>query len=193
MTTNKIINKRLLPKTLITGILTLVLLAPATYGAVNEIKQQQANTIGLLVGAMAIFIILALLYTQRIEAYENHYKAASRIARKYLKQQAQTRPELKQFEAVLNNPRALKAVATMISNSMTESETKQISHIIFELSQYYYKTKKDTFVALKDAEDEIIKIVNEHASVHPEFIQEVMIAMARADSTYVVPTQQHTR
>jgi hypothetical protein len=108
----------------------------------------------------------------------------------------QEHPEIKEFESVLNNKKALKSVATMISNSLRPSEQERVLYISNELlrkTQNTAITRQEKVMLTKNAYSEIIKIIKEHAAVHPDFINEIYVAMARAETTFVIPTQQHTR
>ena len=105
-------------------------------------------------------------------------------------------PKIKEFESVLNNKKALKSVATMISNSLRPSEQERVLAVANELLLKTQNTEikdQEKIALTKKAYSEIIKIIKEHAAVHPDFINEIYAAMAYAETTFVMPTQQHTR
>ncbi len=193
MAQNKIIIKRLLPKTILTGVLALALSIPAVYATVQDVKDSTYKTPQIAFGSIMLLLALAIIVSPVVKATEQNKKVAANVARKYLRQAIQEHPELKSFEKVLCTPRALDNVATFVFNSLTESEERAVLRAINELTQYYYPTRKKAVMAIQSTRDKVIKIISDHASTHPEFIQEVMIVMARADSTYVMPNIQHTR
>ena len=192
---NKIISKRLLPGTLIVCLAVPAMFASFGYLAHDEIKNSSAkNNVELIVLSTLMAAACAcMLLLPVIEEYKNDYAFASHAAREYLKKEMQEHPELKTFEKVLRNPRAIRSVATMISNSLHKSEQKLVLDAIEEMNMAETHTKEEKIAVIEQAHAKIVKIIQEHASVHPEFADEVLATMAYADTTYVIPTQQHVR
>ena len=192
---NKIISKRLLPATLIAGIAVPAAFAAFGYMAFDETKDKplRESTEFIVLSAMMASACACLVLFPIIVAYKNDYEFASHAAREYLKQEIKNHPEMKTFEKVLSNPRAIRTVATMIANSLHKSEQKLVTAAIEEIVEAETKTKADKIAAVKQAHAKIVKVIQEHATTHPEFINEVYATMARADMTYVIPVQQLVR
>lgn len=193
--TNKIIRKRLLPGTIIVGIAVPAMFGAFGYMFYDETKDAPIKDdveLALLSAGMAIACSCFLLLPV-IETYKDDYAFASHTAREFLKQEMKEHPELKNFEKVLRNPRAIRSVATMISNHLHPSEQKLVMAAIDGMLETETKTTAEKVAAVKTAHAKIVKIVQEHAAVYPEFSNEILAAMAYADTTYVIPVQQHTK
>ena len=195
--TNKIILKHLLPGAIIVSISASAMLGLFGYAVTTDkapysAQNKSAVPVNVLIVLFGLCFILCIL----ADSYNTDKKFASLVARKFLKQTMQEHPEIKEFESVLYNKKALKSVATMISNSLRPSEQERVLYIANELlrkTQNTDITRQEKVALTKKAYSEIIKIIKEHAAVHPDFINEIYAAMARAETTFVMPTQQHTR
>ena len=192
---NKIISKRLLPATVIAGIAIPFLFAVLFNTTFNETKDAPKEDKALSFSLSVLFAIFGacFLAIPIADAYSSDYEFASHVAREYLKKEIQEHPELKTFEKVLHNPRALRSVATMISNHLRPSEQKLVMKAIDEMISTKTRTTAEKIAITKQAHAKIVKIIQEHASVYPEFIDEVLVAMAHADTIYVMPAQQRVR
>jgi len=135
------------------------------------------------------------------EKYKEAEKFSVMVARKHLRNAMKEMPDMKMFSTVLDNPKAMKSIANLISNSLRISEQEKINDIV---SDTLAKLHKYQTCCLEEEEldriyrkfftkarEDIIKVIQGHAAVHPEFIQDIYKAMVYADMTYVV--QQHTR
>ena len=197
MTRNKIISKRSLPGVVLIGTCAIISACLFTHTVKEEIMSKYDNwqDKALSISTLAFVVVLGtiLLSCPIVESYKNDYKFASHSAREFLKQAMKDNPEIKDFANIFNNPKALRSVATMISNSLLPSEEKRVLTAIAEMQQYVYRTKAEEVAAAKQAHAKIVKVIQEHAAIHPDFINEVYAAMAYADNTYVVPAQQRTR
>ena len=136
---------------------------------------------------------VALKYAEKNELFLSTENVKERYA-SYGKE-VDEHPEFKPFEKVLSNPRAMKNIATMISNSLRESEQKRILNLacLMEEALETDISKQKAVFVIKQTHESIVEIVKEHAKVHPEFINELLAAVAYADTTYVIPAQQHVR
>ena len=195
--TNKIILKHLLPGAIIVTVSASAMLGLFGYAATtDEVHYSAQNKNAVPVNVLIVLLGLCFILCILADSYNTDTKFASQVARKFLKQTIQEHPEIKELESVLNNQKALKTVTTMISNSLRPSEQERILYIANELlrkTQNTDITGQEKVMLTKKAYSEIIKIIKEHAAVHPDFINEIYATMARAETTFVMPTQQHTR
>ena len=193
---NKIISKRLLPVTIFVSLVIPAMFATFGYMVNDETKGRpfEANDKEFIALYTILTAICAgLLLLTIVDERKSNYEFASRVAREYLKNEMMEHPEMKAFEKVLRNPRAIRSIATMISNSLRESERKIVISAINEMIKTETKTREEKIAAVKKAQAKIVKVIQEHASTDHNFINEVYVAMARADTMYVVPTQQLVR
>lgn len=193
---NKVINNILLPK-----VLALTIIISLASGAGIYMTQEKStkstnttNTNMYLLGIIALFIITA--GKDVCSDYKRSTKFLSAVARKYIKQEQEKRPDLKQFEKVLSNQQAMQNVSASVFNNLRPSERKRVAQIILEASQNLRNYKKYgtedvsslkvVRTVLNDACNSIITILEEHASVHPEFIDNIYSVMANADMVYMM-------
>jgi len=202
---NKIAGKNILPQ-----LLLAIALSGTTIGAGVYTAKQNMETADSLAkhDKWLIVLMAAILVCLYIDAYLQYRKLeklSATVARKYLKQSVKDRPEMKDFDKVLDNPQAMKDIAILISNSLRPSERKLVDDII---SKALAKLHKYERFDIEDAQllivskkifakacADIIKIIKEHSSVHPEFIHDVYSALVYSDMIYIVqnPANQHTR
>ena len=196
--TNKIIRKRQLPGFIAIGLGTVLTAGLAVYSIDEEMGEKYKAPQDKVFNAVSLSVVwllgMSMLLLVIFEVYKENYAFASHTAREFLKQEMKEHPEFKTFEKVLSNPKALRSVATMISNSLHDSEQKQVMNIVDEMAEKLPGASvQDKVNITKHAHADIIKIIQEHVAVHPEFLNEVLAAMAYADTTYVIPVQQHTK
>lgn len=152
----------------------------------------------LLAGNIVVSILAIVMLMSMIQSYKKSNEFATQTARKYIREIMKEDPEMRVFGKILSNQRALKCFATIISNSLRPSEQQRILDIINSvvptiLNGNNTADKAAVVNALTWAHAEIIKVIKEHVTQHPEFMSDVYSAIAYADITYVVPAQQHSR
>ncbi len=193
---NKVINNILLPKVLALA----VIISLASSAGIYMTQEKNIKNINItnksmyLLGFIALFMITA--GKDVCSDYKRNTNFLSSVARKYLKKELEKHPELKQFEKVLFNRQAMQNVSASIFNGLRPSERKRVARIILEASQNLRNYKKygtEDVCSLKivrtvlnDACNSIITILEEHASVHPEFIDNIYSVMANADMVYMM-------
>ena len=111
---------------------------------------------------------------------------ASTVVHKYLRKEMNEHPELAQYKHILLNPQALEDLATFVSNSLHPSDQKQIIDIVKKCECGLYKTLLDYNKTLCATRDEVIKVINNHAAMHPEFAAQLLTMVARADINYAM-------
>lgn len=203
---NKVINKILLPKVLLFCSILVFSSATCVYTIKGDVKQNcQLSKSDY--GLMFMISLLAIVCCMDVYLdYKKFEKTAISVARNYLKQEQKSNPDLKMFEKVLYNKQAMQNMSTLIFNSLRPSEKKRVVQISWNILHYLKDLQKydtTTFESLKttkklldDINNQIVPIIQEHASVHPEFVREIFSAMASADMIYIMsknPIQQHTK
>jgi len=199
--TNKIISKALLPKLAITLALSFGVPATCVYVAKQKIKNsERIGNRDTWLMSLTAFLLFGLCFCT-YNKYKEAEKFSTIVARKYLKESAKDMPEMKIFDRVLTNPKALTNVANLVFNSLRPSEQKMVKDIVSkalaDVQKYeicYLEDEEISAISRKSfakAREDIIKVIQGHASVHPEFVPNVYKAMAYADMTYIV--QQRTR
>lgn len=199
--TNKIISKALLPKLVFTLALSIGVPGTCVYVANQKIKNAEriGNRDKLLMGLTA-FILFGLCFCT-YSKYKEAEKFSTVVARKYLKEVAKDMPEMKIFDRVLTNPKAMQNVANFVFNSLRPSEQKMVKDIVSkattDVQKYetcYLEDEEISAISRKifsKVREDVIKVIQGHAALHPEFVPSVYKAMAHADMTYIV--QQRTR
>lgn len=202
---NKIAIKAILPELVLTFALSAVTLGTGVYTANKTIKTTgQITTHDKWLVTLMTFM-LCCMCLDTFGQYVKIEKFSTLVARKYLKKCIKSMPDMKNFEAVLDNPKAMKSLTALIFNSLRPSERKMVNDIALKTMADFRKHENPY---LEDEEIRVIgeklfakayvrimKIIRDHATVHPEFISDIYKAMAYADMTYVVqnPIQQRTR
>lgn len=205
MQSNKILNTFVLQKTMPALIAVVFLFgAPLSYEAAHDIKSEKVSpsNIALLAIASVTMIIWAIW---GVAVYNNSKKFSDRIISKYIKQFMTKHPDLKIFDKVLYNKKAMNDVAKFLVNSMRESEQKQVLNIVHNLQRKLRVYEKYdlhdaaihsiTTKRISIAQKQILKIINNHVALHPEFAGNLYSVIAHADMIYVPQNtiQQHTR
>lgn len=204
--TNKIITKSLLP-----GLLLATSFSVATVGACAFAAKQSAQINGRVTNhdyrlMTLIALVLFCIIFNTCNKYKKAEKFSMLVAKRYIKNASKDFPDLKDFDEVLNNPNAMRNIATIISNQLRSSEQKLIRDIVSDAMEKWEKQEKTDgitnsrlyFISKKicaKACADIAQVLKEHASVHPEFLPNIYKTMAYADTMYVAqnPIQQHTR
>lgn len=190
MAKNKILFKHFLPQIALFGVLFTFVGGSGVYSSIKKgtVVRGQDLAIASLLTCIAALLCCTFLYS-----YKDGEKFASVVARKYIKQETEKHPELKDFENILSNQRAMKNVATMISNSLHKEEQKRILDIVATLERTNFNSAEEEINITRLAIEEITQILSDHAATHPEFITEIYAQMAYADMNYVVPAQLNSR
>ncbi len=147
-------------------------------------------TTAMMIGVIAIVIWCA------VERYKDDYVFASRLVRNFIKQAMKDHPELKSFEKVLDNPQAMRSIATMVSNAIEPSvqlEIVEILRIWDENSQNKYFTHADDLALVKKSCKNLSKIMEKYIKRNPRFVQDIYAAMANANNTYVLSAKEIVR
>ena len=147
-------------------------------------------TTAMMIGVIAIVIWCA------VERYEYDYVFASRLVRNFIKQVMKDHPELKSFEKVLDNPQAMRNIATMVSNAIepsVQSEIVEILRVWDESSQNKYFTHADDLAMTKKSCKKLSKIMEKYIKRTPRFIQDIYAAMSHAHNTYVLSAKEIVR
>ena len=198
---NKIAIKAILPELVLTFALSAVTLGAGVYTANKTVKTTgQITTHDKWLLTLMAFMLF-YIYLDTYCRYRKVKNFSAHVARKYLRKSMKDMPEMKIFGNLLDNPKAMKNIATLIFNSLRPSEQKLVKNIVSDtlagIKKYekcYLEDEQLEFICKKlfvKASGDITKIIQEHASVHPEFIQNIYKSMAHTDMIYT--RQQRTR
>ena len=194
MQRNTIISKKLRPYVGLLSVYSVAGLLLVTGLTVDSnITQQEEQTLtkpAMTTGVLLIIIMIAYLFIHgTLNAHKNANKFAQRVAYSYVKQMIETHPELSKFQPVLYNPASLKRITNLISNELRDSEQKQILKILSELNTSRLEDSENT-EKMGNACEKIVQIIEQHASVHPEFIDKIHSVMFNEDYLIYVKKQQ---
>ena len=193
MTKNKIMQTFLTPYYVTTLSILGIMITSGALLAERDSKrlpvQEYKQNVTWQIVVIAVFAMFLMFERFRIGASMNRF--AKTLTRSYLKDVLKDNSDFEMFSTLLNDPRAMVNVATVIANSLSPEERKRIEKILAEVKSY--KTKQEHVGQIKKAFDQVLGVIKEHAALHPEFVSQLYIAMARADSVYAMPTQIYTR
>lgn len=206
MQSNKILNTFVLQKTM-PALIAVVFFcgAPLSYQVACDIKSEKHISHGNIALLSLTSVIMIIWAIWGVAVYNNGKKFSDRITSEYIKQFMTKHPDLKIFEKVLYNEKAMNDVAKFLANSLRESEQKQVLNIAHNLQRKLRVYEKYDLhdVAIRNittkqisvAQKQILKIINNHVALHPEFTGNLYSVIAHADMIYVPQNtiQQHTR
>ena len=145
----------------------------------NKGASQEAQYRGHFVETTIAVLLVAFIAVVMFETGKKIDRTAARTALKYLKQLFGKKPELKQFENVLSDQKSLEEIATYIFNNLRPSEQQDIhkmiedSHLLSSLlkTESLSGTEKTKQIMdIENLKNDIIKKIEDHATVHPEFM-----------------------
>lgn len=152
------------------------------------------NTSESLIVALSALLMLTIYVSDKKRAKN----ISGHIIRNYLKEIISENNDLKIFDSVLYDDQTMNSISTYLINTLTESERKEILNILHKMDGniHYTKTrpnkdqsisdfkvqqqkqmKFDRFNHVKKCHAEILQIIRDHASIHPEFINEIRYAI----------------
>lgn len=143
-------------------------------------KESVSNFSGILAGFIAFAFICLMWFS-----YKNVQDFTSENAQKYIKKQMSKNPEFEQFKPILSNPHALRNFATFISNELQDFERKRIVNLIYGIEL------ASTDEQIENVHNEVIKVIKEHASIHPEFAERVYSELVHENYMMYVKQKQH--
>ena len=188
MKRNKIVSKTLRPYIGALSVMTIVgLLAIGVFDKVTPKLQKEFNISDNFVfgvNAVGIGFIAYVFLTAVLCLYNNANKFANETAKKYISKKIYECPEYDQFQNVLKNPEAIKRIAVLISNELRENEQKRIAEIINKMELPISDEQIDALG------NQIVQIFEDHASIHPEFMDHVYAALARESYDIYVRQKQ---
>ena len=192
MQRNKIVSKKVRPRVLaLSAAVVVMLICVAVFNKKATLLEQKhpatekpVRVLNIVVASFIAYFITCSL----IPLYRNANKFASKTARKYLAKLMEQNPELKQYESVLQNTDAMKRIATKISNELRNSEQKRILELVNKINL------DSTEEQIEKIHKEIAKVIEEHSTIHPEFLEHVYGALVNADyMMYVKQKQQENK
>ena len=187
---NNMILKHFLPAIIAIVITTTGASYLIGYKFSKDIKEKQAIERTTAWSPVLVLYALSLIIIPLVGSYKKTKKFAAHAAREYIVDTMKDYPDLKKFQQVLCNRKAMNHLATIISNNLRPSEQKIISDAVFNMKMQLPLPKDQEIALVRKTLNEVVKVIGEHASVHPEFIDKVYMEMARADMIYIFSTQK---
>jgi len=185
---NKIISKTLRPY--IAGLSTvtiamLICVSAISSGAsfiekkYNISKNVIFGTTTFASGLIAYFFLAAIFFM-----HKSANGFANEVVKKYINKKISENPDYQQFSAILNNPNALKRLGALISNQLWPSDQKRIIDMVNNIE--LKSTMEDIDLVHKD----IVKVIEDYASVNPEFIKDIYSALLRENHDMYIKQKQ---
>jgi len=187
---NKMILKHFLPAVIAVAITGTGALGLVSYKIYEETKTEKGIDLRTALSPFIVLYALCLIIIPLAGTYKKTKKFASHAAREYIIAAMKEYPELKQFQKVLSNRHAMNHLATVISNNLRPSEQEIISETVFKMKLKLPLPTRQEHKLVRETLDKVVKVVEEHGLVHPEFISKVYMEMARADAAYIYSQQK---
>lgn len=188
MKKNKIISKTVKPYV---GVLTMAsIISLACIGGLQKNlflqKKSQEFQPKIIIGADIVLttVIAYFFLVSVLQVYKGANKFAINTARKYIEQKISKNPDYQQFCNVLFNQNALRRIATLISNELSDEEQNVVVDIVNSIELAHKESQ------IAGAMSRIIDLIEKHASVHPEFTNMVYSALARESYDIYVKQKQ---
>lgn len=188
---NKIVCRYIKPR-LILVVCYFLLSMCALYGLNNisdkRTEKESTEINNFLSVALVSYIVFICTLFLSYNIYSAH-KFLSDMTYYHIKDLIHEYTELKKFENILSNPRALRYIATVISNNLNLDEQKKIKNIMVQTTNGVKPTK------FEDAYKETQRIIGNHIQTDPDFGRHVYNAVLKAYNEYVVSVNRnyHTR
>ena len=123
---------------------------------------------------------------------KNNKLIREHMTRKYLREIKKEYPELKKFDKVLSNQKAMEDIAAVVCNGLDNETFHSINYIIRdEIWGSGNSANRD--VVKKQSFEKVLKLIKNYAAEHPEFVMDVKTVMSQANTTYVLQFNQNTR
>ena len=146
------------------------------------------NTMDAL-AVMFIIICLFMAYYSASIIPNSANKKVNNIALKYLKEKIRQNPDLKSYEYLLNNQKAMQIIVNALSEEFGEAEIKRIVEIAKNTDKNNSKSDFEEKEIFAKIEQEILNLVKEHELKDPEFINKILLQLSRASYAYPVTFQ----
>jgi len=185
---NKIVLKRLIPFTVSIGTMAAALLSVAVWINKNPESFKQTHPTEqnpVLVFNISCIGLIVCLVLGSIPVYKRANDFAAVSVQNYLKKLIAKNPELAKYKSVLQNRESLQNIAAMISNELHDDEQKRILNAVKKINL------DSSEMEIMKTHNEIAGIINEYATVHPEFLERVHVAITSADYAQYVKQIQH--
>jgi len=121
-------------------------------------------------------------------------RKSNQLTKQYLQEIFAQYPELKQYESVLSNPERLQEIAAFACNNLSKAEQNQILNIVkntFDKSDVPEKTEAEIQENNKKAEEEILKVIKQHAAANPEYLQKILAVIDKNILVMNINNQQN--
>ena len=191
MKRNKVISKILMPGIITTSVgmvLALSCIYALNKNAASQKKEHDMQSKVVFVANTVVIGLIAYLYvTSLLSMRKFANKFVNETIKKYINKEISKKPEYKQFESLLQNAAALNHISIIISNELRKSEQIRIAAIAQQFE--FAHTEKQ----IENMFNNIIRIIDEHASIHPEFTDKIYSALIHESYNMYVKQKQNAR
>lgn len=111
------------------------------------------------------------------------------ITKQYLQYAMEKHPELQQYKTILNDQKSVLEISAVICNGLDQKTQQQILDILNKTYDKPDKTSDD----IENAEKQIILIVQQYAQKNPQYMRDVIQAIANSFKTYIMTPNQHMK
>lgn len=141
--------------------------------------------IGFCIFNVALINLLAFIVLfYLVPTYENGNKFAAESAKNYLTKAMKQNPKLAEYQSVLQDSTAMKNIAANIVGELRPSEQKRILQLVNQIEVDATKEQ------LQRVHDEIVKVIDGHSAVHPEFLEYLHSLLVGVDYVMYVRKSQ---
>ena len=177
---NNIISNYMKPKLLVTCCYFLLAIGALcgfktlSNKYVNKENTEINNFLSVAMISYIVFICSVFLFCN----VQSAHKFLSGMTSNHIQNLIHSYPQLKRFENILSNPRALRYVATVISNNLNPDEQKQIINIMTQTENF--GNSKSTAKAYQEVEE----IIRNHINTDSNFGRCVYNAIQEMNNNY---------
>lgn len=193
---NKILNKYLLSYYITGAIFFGLAGASATLGVKDSALRKiivdsdaLSDRTNYFLCAILVVLCAAMGGLSVIIAPKDARMRTEKMTKQYLKTVMASNPEMHAYSDILNDPKSVQQIATVICNGLDKDSQKAILHILNKTFGNSDNTPED----IARAEKQIISIVQNYAHNHPEYLQSIKYAITKSFQAYVMPDNQNTK
>lgn len=195
---NKILNKFLLPYYItgafFFGLAGAVASLSTEHSALKKIIIDQdahkpSDRTNYFVCAVLVILCATIGGLSAIVVPKTARTQTEELTKRYIKTVLASNPEMRTYSSILNDPKSVQQIATLICNGLDKDSQKAILHILNKTFGNSDNSPED----IARAEKQIISIVQNYAHNHPEYLQSVKYAITKSFQAYVMPDNQNTK
>lgn len=195
---NKVLSKFLLPYYITGAIFFTLGGASATLVKENSVLRKiivdndihtPSNRTNYFLCAVLVILCATMGGLSAIVVPKKAHKRTEKLTKQYLKIVLAKNPEIRAYSDILNDPKSVQQIATVICNGLDKDSQKAIFHILNKT----FENSDNSPTDIERAEKQIISIVQNYAHSHPEYLQSIKYAITKSFQAYVMPDNQNTK